>query len=411
MPDIELVNMTKNETQKIEVEVSCPVFDSFRVQQVAGMFDVPPAERARERFCVDMPDLGDGWRVGLIVGPSGSGKSTMARRIFGERLWRGREWPRDRAVVDCLGDLPIKQIVGLFTAVGFSSPPSWIKPYAVLSGGERFRCDLARALAECCANVVGTRRVPAETTLGKIAHATSRHTACADYVVDDLPVLAFDEFTSVVDRNVAKIGSAAVAAAVRGGRVNCRFAAVTCHYDVAEWLEPDWILDMATSTLQRRRLRRPKIEIEVFRCRRDTWRMFARYHYLTGELSRSARCFLGLWQGVPVVFCATVTLIGQRNRWRISRLVTLPDYQGMGIGMRMARAVAEQHLAEEHRLNITAGHPAVIAHCLASPLWRAVNVKKLGSSPQARRFARGYRSSAGRAVVSFEFLGDKSVVD
>lgn len=367
----------------IEVEVSCPVYDSFRVQQLAGMFDVPIEERARERFSVDVPELGDGWRVGLIVGPSGSGKSTIAGKIFGSAVWHGGDWPRDRAVVDCLGERPIKEITGLFTAVGFSSPPSWIKPYEVLSGGERFRCDLARALAV--------------TDAASGTHATA--SVAANCCV-------FDEFTSVVDRNVAKIGSAAVARAVRSGRVNCRFVAVTCHYDVAEWLAPDWILDMATSTFQRRCLRRPEIQLEVFRCRRSAWRMFARYHYLTGTLSPSARCFMGLWRGVPVVFCATVTLIGHRNRWRISRLVTLPDYQGVGIGMSMARAVAELHLDAGHRLNITAGHPALIGHCRSSPLWRAVHVKKLGSSRNTHRFARGYRSSWGRAVVSFEFLGE-----
>ncbi|MBN2293670.1 MAG: hypothetical protein JXM70_14670 [Pirellulales bacterium] len=358
----------------IEVEVSCPVYDSFRVQQISGIFDVPIEERVRERFHVDMPELGDDWRVGLIVGPSGSGKSTMAKRIFGDHVWRGRPWPDDRAVVDCLGERPIKEITGLFTAVGFSSPPSWIKPYEVLSGGERFRCDLARALVEsdnCC---------------------------------------VFDEFTSVVDRNVAKIGSAAVARAVRGGRVNCRFVAVTCHYDVAEWLEPDWTLDMATSTFHRRCLRRPEIELEIFRCRRNAWRMFARYHYLTGALGRGARCYMALWRGVPVAFCATLALIGRRDRWRISRLVTLPDYQGVGIGTGTARAVAELHLAQGHRLNITAGHPALIAHCRHSPLWRTVNVKKLGAPRDSRRFARGYRGSPGRTVVSFEFVGSQSPV-
>ena len=67
--------------------------------------------------------------------------------MFGDRLYRPREWPQDRAVIDGLGDRPIKEITGLFTAVGFSSPPSWVKPYHVLSNGEQFRCDLARALA------------------------------------------------------------------------------------------------------------------------------------------------------------------------------------------------------------------------------------------------------------------------
>ena len=118
----------------------------------------------------------------------------------------------------------------MLTAVGFSSPPAWVKPYRVLSQGEQFRCDLARAL------LTGKRRV------------------------------VFDEFTSVVDRTVARIGSAAVAKAVRrsGAGVSPantssaailvarkQFVAVTCHYDVAEWLEPDWVLDMADRTEKR----------------------------------------------------------------------------------------------------------------------------------------------------------------
>ncbi len=129
----------------VDVVVECPVYDSFRVQQVAGMFDVPLAEKVTERFSVDLPARDEPWDVGLIVGPSGSGKSTVAGRFFTDELYQGAAWPAEQAVIDCFGELPVRQVVELFTAVGFSSPPSWVKPYAVLSCGERFRCDLARA--------------------------------------------------------------------------------------------------------------------------------------------------------------------------------------------------------------------------------------------------------------------------
>ena len=111
------------------------------------MFDVPLAEKCTERFSVELPTANEPWDVGLIVGPSGSGKSTVARECFGDILARAADWPADRAVVDCFGDL---------AACGKSSsssppwvsvhPPSWVKPYQVLSTGQRFRCDLARAL-------------------------------------------------------------------------------------------------------------------------------------------------------------------------------------------------------------------------------------------------------------------------
>jgi GNAT superfamily N-acetyltransferase len=384
----------------LDVTVSCPVFDSFRVQQVAGMFDVPIRQRAAERFCVEVPDLGDGWQIGLIVGPSGSGKSTIARRLFGDRLYRAGAWPADRAVVDGFGDRPIKEITGMLTAVGFSSPPGWIKPYQVLSGGEQFRCDLARAL-------LGTGSGEPGAGSGERGASTlAPGSMLPAFYPAFSPLVAFDEFTSVVDRNVARIASAAVSKAIRGGRIGCRFVAVTCHYDVTEWLAPDWVIDMASGTFSRRRLRRPPIELEIVRCARAAWRLFARHHYLSGTVSPRARCFLALWEGVPVAFCATLPLVGFRGRRRISRVVTLPDYQGVGIGAAVMEAVAEVHRAEGHRVNITASHPAVIAHCRRSPRWRTVGVLKTGTQG-ARRLAPGYRGSLGRAVVSFEYLGAK----
>ncbi|MCC6125808.1 MAG: GNAT family N-acetyltransferase [Pirellulales bacterium] len=495
----------------LDLTVSCPVHDSFRVQQVAGMFDVPLAQKASERFRLELPDdffeeggrrdeeggrrkgeggeqeggrrKGEGgeqeggrrkaeggeneeesdvrenssfppspfplppWKIGLIVGPSGSGKSTVARRLFGNAVYRRRDWPENAAVIDGLGDRPIKEIAGLFTAVGFSSPPSWIKPYRVLSNGEQFRCDLARALieggrgkaeggeqeggrgkAEGGEQEGGRRKAEGgeqEGGRGKAEGGENKeeNDACdnSSFIIPHssfppsafpLPPLkfppslvVFDEFTSVVDRQVARVVSAAVAKGIRSGRIGCRFVAVTCHYDVAEWLQPDWIIDMATSTFQRRRLRRPPIHLEIVRSSREAWRLFARHHYLSGNLSAFTKCYLALWEGLPAAFCAVLPLIGRKNRRRISRIVTLPDYQGVGIGMALAESVAELHRQEGYRMNITASHPALIAHCRHSPKWRAVGVKKTGSA-DTQRFIENYRSSIGRAVVSFEYRGE-----
>ena len=81
---------------------------------------------------------------------------------------------------------------------------------------------------------------------------------------DPAPLVVIDEFTSVVDRTVAQIGSAAVAKAVRrtSGK---QVVAVTCHYDVEEWLCPDWVVEMPNGNFARRSLRRPPIELEVAR--------------------------------------------------------------------------------------------------------------------------------------------------
>lgn len=362
-----------------DLVVECPIHDSFRVQQVAGMFDVPLAEKAREKFSVELPDEHEQWQVGLIVGPSGSGKSTVAREFYSEHLFERQSWPSDQAVVDCFENLPIRKVIELFTAVGFGSSPAWVKPYQVLSCGEQFRCDLAKALAS-------TNETVEEES--------------------EAPLVVFDEFTSVVDRQVAKACSTAIAKGIRRRNIPCKFVAVTCHYDVAEWLEADWVLDMATGTLQRRRLRRPEIQLEIHRCRMAAWKLFARHHYLTGTLGTGSRCYLATWDGEPVTFCATLPVIPKKNHRRFSRIVTLPDYQGMGIGMRVVAGVASLHRSEGHRINVTGSHPALIGHCKRSPLWKAVNVKKTGSGSRNVANIAAYRSSKGRAVVSFEYIGD-----
>jgi hypothetical protein len=354
------------------------------------MFDVPLAEKATEQFHVEIPSALDEWQIGLIVGPSGSGKSTVARRAFQNHFYEGFDWPRDQAVVDCFGDVPVRSVVDLFTAVGFGSPPSWVKPYHVLSNGERFRCDLARALSAG----LGT---------GDWGLPEFQIPVCSSQP----PLVVFDEFTSVVDRNVAKVCSAAIGKGIRCGHLPCRFVAVTCHYDVADWLAPDWILEMATSKLQWRHLRRPPIELAIHRCRMAAWQLFKRHHYLNGALAPAARCYLTTWNGIPVNFCATVPVITRKSHRRFTRIVTLPDFQGIGIGMRAVAAVAEIHRADGHRINVTSSHPALIRHCRKSPLWKTVDVKKSGGTPHTAKFPK-YRSAAGRAVVSFEYVGKRT---
>ncbi len=350
----------------MQFSVNCRINRSFRVAQIAGMFDVPIETRATQTFHIEDPPLEEPWKIGMIVGPSGSGKSTAARHIFGNDLYAEGNWPADKAVVDGFDGMPVKEITKLLTAVGFSSPPSWIKPYQVLSNGEKFRCDLAKALS------------------GGINAAKT---------------VVFDEFTSVVDRNVAKIGSAAIAKGIKSDRMLCKFVAITCHYDVMEWLEPDWVLDMATGTVSRRLLRRPEIRLEIVRCERHAWRLFARHHYLSGSLANACRCYLALWNGEPVAFCAMIGMLGFKGRWRVSRIVTLPDYQGIGIGSVFLEMMGDIYRANKERFSITASHPSILAHCGRSPKWKTTNVMKTGSK------GGKHQGSAGRAVVSFEYVG------
>jgi ABC-type ATPase with predicted acetyltransferase domain len=63
--------------------------------------------------------------------------------------------------------------------------------------------------------------------------------------------IVFDEFTSVVDREIAKVSAFAISKAVR--RSSKKFIAVTCHYDVVEWLDPDWVFCTDTMEFSRKK--------------------------------------------------------------------------------------------------------------------------------------------------------------
>src|SRR5438874_13518761 len=133
------------------VTVSTPIERTPRVMQVEGMFDVPPTQKAELSWNVRLPLEEKPWNIGLIVGPSGSGKSTVAGALFGETLAAQKslpDWPVDQSILDGFpAKMPIKEVVGLLSSVGFSSPPAWLRPFRVLSTGEQFRVTLARLLA------------------------------------------------------------------------------------------------------------------------------------------------------------------------------------------------------------------------------------------------------------------------
>lgn len=151
---------------------------SFRVDAIRAMFDLQ-ARVIQERFSGSIDLDGKDWNVGVIYGASGTGKSSIAQELFLECYIRAYDYRAASVIDDMPQECDIKTIASAFNSVGFSSPPSWLKPYSVLSNGEKMRADLARAILE------------------------SRE------------LIVFDEFTSVINREVAKIGSAAIAKAVR----------------------------------------------------------------------------------------------------------------------------------------------------------------------------------------------------
>jgi GNAT superfamily N-acetyltransferase len=107
-------------------------------------------------------------------------------------------------------------------------------------------------------------------------------------------------------------------------------------------------------------------------------------------------------EGSALAESVGLAALGHHGRKRISRLVTLPDYQGLGIGMRLAERVCEDQSSRGFRLSIATSHPAVIGYCNSSPQWRPLGIKRLGGTWQ-RMEGRSVAGSTGRGVASFEW--------
>lgn len=356
---------------KITHTVSSKIERTFRASKVIGMFDIPDGDHIEKSWDIDIPIEEMDWQTGLIIGPSGTGKTTISKIIFGEEAYHnGFSWHKDKCFLDGFSErLDVKKITEVLSKIGFASPPSWLLPYDKLSNGQKFRAELARL------------------------------------VLEKNEIAVFDEFTSVVDRNVARIGCAAFGKYLKKNK-GCKFVGVSCHSDIVEWLCPDWVYDVGSNQFSRGPLRRPDIKLSIRKCNKEMWQAFKGNHYLSSSLSPASQCYVGLIDECPASFVAVINMMHARvkDARREHRLVVAPDYQGVGIGNIMSDAIAQIYLCNGYRYYSMTSHPALIYSRNNSNKWRMSRGPSFASMQKDKKLKA--TSSAARLTASFEFIGN-----
>ena len=154
----------------------------------------------------DMEEMNSShWNIMLICGKSGSGKSTILREIGNVKPI---EYDYNKAVISQFDGYTEEEVCDLLGGVGLSSVPTWLRKPQELSNGERARLDLCKAI----------------------------------YDAGKGQIIYVDEFTSVVNRDVAKSMSHALQRYIR--QKDLKIVSASCHFDIIEWLNPNYIFNL-----------------------------------------------------------------------------------------------------------------------------------------------------------------------
>ena len=324
--------------QNYELILKCPVSTSFFAEKAKGSVDLSDESKTWHKLKIENIDLDSPWNIGVIYGASGSGKTTIAKHIFGD--FDFYEPNKNIAVIDQFPknfdyDMRAKQL----NAIGLSQIPCWIKPLGLLSNGQQERAKIALALANNAGNI-------------------------------------FDEWTSVVDRNVAAVMSHTVQKFAR--KNNKSIILISCHNDVIDWLDPDWIIDCDESVFVDRRMlvggeRKKKMCFSIREVNKNTWHQFSKYHYLSDKNAGGLGFYYGLFideKQIGYQAFSEYTPWSDKTKKRIlhfNRTVIHPDYVGFGLGMMLINKTSKM-IAEKGYI--------VMGKFSSIPVFKAMNKDK-----------------------------------
>lgn len=323
------------------IELKTKILNDKYTEYVYEAFDI----QNREETSVSIPmNLGEAktfdWNIGVILGGSGSGKTTILKKMGDVKKVN---FDAEKPLISNFDWLEPKDATLVLTSMGLSSVPTWLRPFHTLSNGEQYRATLAYLVASA----------------------------------KDGEVILIDEYTSVVDRDVAKAMSFALQKYIR--RENKRIIVASCHYDILEWLMPDWTCSPQKGGVLERgdwlRQGRPQITLQVSRTTNDTWAWFKSHHYLTEERNKGFGHLLFEWNNKPIGIIVYKNQPGGtiKNGFAISRVVVLPDYQGMGIGSKICEFFGGIIKNNNSRMFIKTVNPALGEYFNRSEKWKGTS--------------------------------------
>tara|TARA_R110000823_G_scaffold312759_1_gene439690 strand:- start:3934 stop:5064 length:1131 start_codon:yes stop_codon:yes gene_type:complete len=361
--------------QNYELILKSPIAKSFMCKKAANSLDIDVEKKSIHHVKVKA-DITSDYNIGLIVGASGSGKTTFTKHIFGNDCFN-EVFDSSLPIIDQFAqEYSYDERAKILTGVGLSQVPCWVRPAFTLSNGQQARAKIALTLA------------------------------------DNKDLAVIDEWTSVVDRTVAKVMSHAVQKHVR--RQKSKIVLCSCHYDVVEWLDPDWIIDLNKQIfINRRCLRRGErketLKFSIRRIERSSWKNFSKYHYLSDKLAGGKYAYFGLFiDENQIGFVAYSNYVPPRKGKKIvmhfNRLVIHPDYVGFNLGVKFINITSKIMVNDGFKVMGKFSSIPVSKALTKDKYWRLNEIKRTMKQVITGSIHRktGYREKV--KTYSFKFL-------
>lgn len=355
-------------SQKFKIYKENSFSNSYRNNSIITQFDLKVKDKIKEEFNFDF-NLPKNWKLGVIVGNSGTGKTTIAKEIFNLKKINNNK-DNSKSILDLFNDnINLSEITKILTQVGFASPKSWLKPYNVLSNGEKMRVDLALE------------------------------------ILSDKKQIVFDEFTSVVDRDVAKTMCHIINKIIKN--TDKQFILVSCHFDILHFLDTNWIFNTNKMLIEAGQKKRYTRELKLYESTRNNWKLFSKYHYLDHNLSNRAICFTAYLDNNPVGFIAIIHFPSPKIglTYRVHRLVVLPDFQGIGVGKFILNNVANIFFLKNKYFYLSSSSLAVKEALKKDNNWKLIR-KSISKNNNSKHpdFKRGSSKKTMRTgILTFSF--------
>jgi ABC-type Mn2+/Zn2+ transport system ATPase subunit len=310
--------------KQVDFTLKSEIFNNFRCKMACDSLDIDIKKKSVHHLKIENIAIPDTWNIGVIYGASGSGKTTLAKHLFGSDCFKTIMNEEEPVINQFPKEFTYDECASILNGIGLTSVVCWVRPIKTLSNGQRARSEAALLMTKN----------------------------------SDLNVI--DEWTSVVDRTVAKVMSHCVQKFAR--KQNKQIILLSCHHDIIEWVKPDWLIDCNKQQFFLPQSEdfffqpRERLEFTIREVGRQTWKYFSKYHYLSENLPSGKIYTFGLFHGENQIgfqcFANYVPIRkGMKPIFHFNRIVVHPDYAGMGLGIKVIN-ITSQYLKDKYDYKI-----------------------------------------------------------